>query len=156
MQVNKISQNTTFGTKCYIGEMGAELSLKKYNKNLSKGILEAFNKLSKNDNTDIFSLSMGMPKDMNSNVINFSYFNKEGNYQSSISILASKLAKNSKSKISKLIQGYYNQLKESKEKAKNTSYFITKNNSQISNSHETLIKRLCNKYGSDDSSLFSA
>ncbi len=157
MQINKINNNTNFGTKCYIGEIGAELNLKKYNKKLTSGILDAFNKLSKNNNKDILSLSIGTPKDVPFAAINLTYFNKEGNYQSSFNILPDNLIKSSKKYISKFIQEQYEKLRSTTYKASDVIYF--ENNGQnikIKKSHKNLIKELCHKYGSDDSSLFFA
>ena len=153
MKTDKIS----FGTTPQIGWAMADIGLPKYKKNLTYGILDAFQKLSKN-NTDDFLKIVLSPKADATTLYTDSlelHYAPNGTVfsQSSKAFSPRALQKFSAKKISKIIIETYEKLKTSKKQADTilgaTPYQKSKQ-SEISKAHKNKINKLVKLYSFDD------
>lgn len=127
MKINKID-NTSFGTKPFIKEVAVG-RLSKYNINLTKGIFNAFKKLSHNGSDDMLILTIGHKKEvkkLNTDAISITLYTKNRSFLDSIIFTSSNifklknvvilnpksLEKLSSSKITKLLINNYKKLDE--------------------------------------------
>lgn len=154
----EIIQSTSFGTSPFIGDISANVGLRKYNKRLTMGLLDAFDKLAQNGTDDLIRVDVGHKKGARSfrtDAIEVIHFIKDkyGEFRPKSSLAFSPKTKQklSVNEISKLIQNIYAKIKESKELSRvgvdNYPFRLEKN---ISQTHIQKIKDLTKKYGFDD------
>lgn len=166
MIINK-TQNVSFGTTPSMGVMSIG-GLRKYNIKLAKGILAAFDELSKNGANDEFNIHMGRKigaKDMRTDAMDVR-ISKDNAVKSSMSLSPKSLQKLSAKEISdKLISAYQKLLNSSQKKYNVTDYpnFYKRGNiakffgdlspkSKLVDNpkYNKIIKTLTEKYGDDD------
>lgn len=155
MKTDKVS----FGTKPLIGDMSAHNGLRKYNVKLTDGIIDAFEKLSKNNVDDKLILKIGQKtgaKKDTTDAIEIYLWVKGDNGndfhpKSSIVFSPKTLQKFSRKSISELILNTYKKLTLSTRKANANVYsYPLKSLNKISKSHEAKIEDLTDKFGFDD------
>lgn len=153
MKTNSIN-NISFGTKPLIGDNQAYSALPKYSINLTKGILDAFEKLSKNGIDDVLVINIGKngnAKKASTDILHIHY-SKDGKPLSGISFSPKTLSGKSSNKISRIIRESYDILKNSKRQDKLNSggYSTQPAGLKISKQHKNKINQLVKIFGFDD------
>lgn len=149
------TDNVSFGTKPLIGVISAG-ALCGYKPALTKGILDAFQKLEKNGVDDKLVVRLGYAgaKKKTTNALDIAIFDSV-KYKSSTKFSPRTLANLTKEEISNFIIETYNKLIKSNRKASNHIYYPlanpkSKNFEDLSPTHREKLMDLVNKYGFDD------
>ncbi len=151
MQVNNINSQQTFGTKCIIGNTSAQQGLKNYGENVSKGIYNAFRKLTKNEANDTFKLTLGsIDYDKPNTYINMSYFDKDNKLQSSMNFNMSGLKDYTTEMLATLVSGTYNMLKSSTFKVRNLTKLSAEAIENTTKQNIATINKLTKEFGIDE------
>lgn len=152
MKVNNINK-LSFGTKPLIGDNQSYRALPKYGINIANGILNAFERLSKNGIDDQLVINMGRntsAKRIDTDILDISYW-KNNEFISSKTLSPKTLSKLSSKKISTLIMRTYKQLQASKIKENvSMDWAVQKGIKKISKRHISQMKLLIDKFGYDD------
>lgn len=156
MKTDKIS----FGTRPTIGCFTAELGLSKYREGLTSGILDAYEKLSKNKINDSIDIKIGVKKEGKSKYVDsleiFYYPKYDKNVpQSSEAFNPRELEKLTVEKISELILKTYENLKTSMTQKNTLSGMLTQHHPNEKSIKCPLdkIRKLTDIFGTDDAHL---
>ncbi len=151
-----------FGTRPLIGDIAANNGLRKYNINLTKGILDAFEKLSKNNIDDELVLNIGHKtgaKKYATDSLELLFFKKDFSKntpnslicQSSVSFSPKTLEKMTAKKITQLLLNSYEKLKKCTTlNLYNIDNYASSPKKCITKPHAIKINELCQKFGYDD------
>lgn len=155
MKTDKVS----FCSNPIIRSDGIWMALPKYKKRLAAGILDSFEKLSKNgveDQVFINIVHTDYTKKNPADILCISYFsNKDLPEQSSTVLNPSKLQKLSRKAISETILKMYEKLKISTEKVTFASGSYIQSKNKLSKKHIEVLQKLA-KFSNDDSTSIGA
>lgn len=157
MKINN-SDKATFGTKVFVGTIGATNALPKYNKTLSQGILDAAKKLSENNINNQVVLDFypnTASKRLKNDVVEISYFEKpisslQDEKKSSLQKSLTSLERMEPDAIIKWIEDACSSLMKSKSKKTALSGYPKPRDIKITKGHKEKIQTLIDDFGYDD------
>ncbi|MDD3419258.1 MAG: hypothetical protein PHE78_01515 [Candidatus Gastranaerophilales bacterium] len=157
MKINN-SDRATFGTKVFVGSIGASNALPKYNKTLAQGLLDGVKKLSENNINNQVVLDFYpniASKRLKNDVVEISYFEKpisslQDEKKSSMQKSLTSLERMDPDGIAKWIEDACSSLMKSKSKKPSLSGYPKPRDTKITKGHKEKIQTLVDTFGYDD------